>query len=159
MSLVQILTSFPHSILLVTVLYSLHINCGGKQITINGNETYDADTDTAGPSRFHLGGSNWGFSSTGHFIDNDRAEYSTWLNQSSLSMVDAELYTDARVSPISLTYYGFCLGNGNYTVNLHFAEIMFTDDQTYNTLGRRVFDVYIQVCNLTIFRPLSMQVF
>ncbi|KAK7313165.1 hypothetical protein VNO77_37642 [Canavalia gladiata] len=126
------------------VSYSLHINCGGKQITVNGNETYDADTDTAGPARFHLGGTNWGFSSTGHFMDNDRAEYSTWLNQSSISMADAELYMDARVSPISLTYYGFCLGNGNYTVNLHFAEVMFANDQTYNSLGRRVFDVYIQ---------------
>jgi len=30
-------------------------------------------------------------------------------------------------------------------VNLHFAEVMFTEDQTYNSLGRRIFDVYIQV--------------
>ncbi|KAK2368168.1 putative leucine-rich repeat receptor serine/threonine-protein kinase [Trifolium repens] len=30
------------------------------------------------------------------------------------------------------------------TVNLHFAEIMFTDDQTYSSLGRRIFDIYIQ---------------
>ncbi|KAI5411530.1 hypothetical protein KIW84_056557 [Lathyrus oleraceus] len=59
-------------------------------------------------------------------------------------MVDSELYMKARVSPISLTYYGFCLANGNYTVNLHFAEIMFTDGQTYGSLGRRVFDIYLQ---------------
>jgi hypothetical protein len=63
-------------------------------------------------------------------------------------MVDAELYMDARVSPISLIYYGFCLANGSYTVNLHFAEIMFTDDQTYASLGRRVFDIYLQVHGL-----------
>ncbi|KAJ1389313.1 Serine/threonine-protein kinase, active site [Sesbania bispinosa] len=126
------------------VSYSLHINCGGKQVTINGSETYDADTDIAGPSRFHLGGTNWAFSSTGHFLDNDRGDYYVWQNQSRLSMTDAELYMDARVSPISLTYYGFCLGNGNYTVNLHFAEVMFIDGQTYKSLGRRVFDVYIQ---------------
>ncbi|KDP24894.1 hypothetical protein JCGZ_25156 [Jatropha curcas] len=50
----------------------------------------------------------------------------------------------ARISPISLTYYGFCMGNGNYTVGLHFAEIMFTNDNTYNSLGRRIFDIYIQ---------------
>ncbi|GLT38035.1 hypothetical protein SLA2020_123060 [Shorea laevis] len=30
------------------------------------------------------------------------------------------------------------------TVNLHFAEIMFTDDKTYSSLGRRIFDIYIQ---------------
>ena len=131
--------------MLVPESYSLHINCGGKQVTVNGNETYDDDTDNAGPARFHLSGKNWGFSSTGHFMDNDRAEYYIWLNQSKLFMDDAELYMDARVSPISLTYYGFCLGNGNYTVNLRFAEVMFTEDQTYNSLGRRIFDVYIQV--------------
>ena len=112
---------------------------------MDGNETYDEDTDNAGPARFHLSGKNWGFSSTGHFMDNDRAEYYTWLNQSQLFLADAEIYMDARVSPISLTYYGFCLGNGNYTVNLHFAEVMFTEDQTFNSLGRRIFDVYIQV--------------
>ncbi|KAL5716581.1 hypothetical protein ACHQM5_018251 [Ranunculus cassubicifolius] len=55
-----------------------------------------------------------------------------------------ELYTTARLTPLSLTYYGFCLINGNYTVNLHFAEIMFTNDNTYRSLGRRIFDVYIQ---------------
>jgi len=66
-------------------------------------------------------------------------------------MVDTELYMNARVSPSSLTYYGFCLVNGNYTVNLHFAEIMFPDDQTYGSLGRRVFDIYLQVHALAIF--------
>ena len=62
-------------------------------------------------------------------------------------MANSELYTIARISPISLTYYGYFLGNGNYTVNLHFAEIMFTDDNTSSSLGRRLFDVYIQVNN------------
>ncbi|GLT46362.1 hypothetical protein SLA2020_201230 [Shorea laevis] len=59
-------------------------------------------------------------------------------------MKDSQLYISARLSPISLTYYSFCMGNGNYTVNLHFAEIMFTDDKTYKSLGRRIFDIYIQ---------------
>lgn len=93
---------FKLTILLDSVSYSLHINCGGKQITVNGNGTYDDDTDTAGPARFHLGGKKWGFSSTGHFMDNVRAEYSIWLNQSKLCIADVELYMDARVSPISL---------------------------------------------------------
>ena len=43
-----------------------------------------------------------------------------------------------------MTYYGFFLANGSYTVNLHFAEIMFTDHETYGSLGRRVFDIYMQ---------------
>ncbi|XP_019456015.1 PREDICTED: probable leucine-rich repeat receptor-like serine/threonine-protein kinase At3g14840 isoform X2 [Lupinus angustifolius] len=124
--------------------YSLHINCGGRMVTIN-ESTYDDDSDTAGPARFQQSGTRiWGFSNTGNFMDNDSSDYYTTPSQSNLSMTNAELYMNARISPISLTYYGFCLGNGNYTVNLHFAEIMFTDDQTYNSLGRRLFDIYIQ---------------
>ncbi|KAL5736613.1 hypothetical protein ACOSQ2_031401 [Xanthoceras sorbifolium] len=124
--------------------YSLHINCGGKQMTINGNTIFEDDTDRAGPSRY-VSRSNWAFSSTGHFLDDDRSpDTYIWTNSSILLMNDTQLYMQARLSPISLTYYGFCMGNGNYTVNLHFAEIMFTDDKTYNSFGRHVFDVYIQ---------------
>ncbi|CAL0310687.1 unnamed protein product [Lupinus luteus] len=127
--------------------YSLYINCGGKMVTIN-ESLYDGDSDAAGPARFQQSGTrNWGFSNTGNFMDNDGSDFYTPKNKSKLSMTNAELYMNARVSPISLTYYGFCLGNGNYTVNLHFAEIMFTDDQTYKSLGRRLFDIYIQVHN------------
>lgn len=91
-------------------------------------------------------GSNWGFSSTGHFLDDDRPTDSfVWPNSSTISGQNPQLYMDARLSPLSLTYYGFCLKNGNYTVNLHFAEIMFTDDRTSSSLGRRIFDVYVQV--------------
>jgi len=51
---------------------------------------------------------------------------------------------NAPDSPISMTYYGFCLENGNYTVFLHFAEIGFIDGQTFSNLGRGVFDIHIQ---------------
>ncbi|XP_045801008.1 probable leucine-rich repeat receptor-like serine/threonine-protein kinase At3g14840 [Trifolium pratense] len=124
--------------------YSLHINCGGKLITSSKSLTYDDDSNEVGPASFHQSESNWALSNTGHFFDSSLVDYYTWSNKTNISMENAELYTDARVSPLSLTYYGFCLGNGNYTVNLHFAEIMFTDDQTYNSLGRRIFDIYIQ---------------
>ncbi|KAK6230794.1 hypothetical protein QUC31_002312 [Theobroma cacao] len=129
--------------------YSLLINCGGRQVTLGGNTTYEEDTDGSGPSRFFQSRSNWAFSSTGHFLDDDRPT-DTYIgtNASKLSMNDSQLYMNARISPISLTYYGFCLGNGNYTVNLHFAEIMFTNDNTYSSLGRRIFDIYLQVLTL-----------
>ncbi|XP_045801016.1 probable leucine-rich repeat receptor-like serine/threonine-protein kinase At3g14840 isoform X2 [Trifolium pratense] len=125
--------------------YSLHINCGGHQATVN-RTSYVGDSDSSGPARFDVSPTeNWAFSSTGQFVDSDLLG-KTFSPQSisKLTMVDSELYMNARVSPISLTYYGFCLANGSYTVNLHFAEIMFTDDQTYSSLGRRVFDIYIQ---------------
>ncbi|WJX67811.1 hypothetical protein P8452_52247 [Trifolium repens] len=126
--------------------YSLRINCGGKLITYNESLTYDDDSNEIGPASFRRTASNWALSNTGHFFDrnNSLVDYSTWSNKTNLSMKNAELYMNARVSPLSLTYYGFCLGNGNYTVNLHFAEIMFTGDQTYSSLGRRIFDIYIQ---------------
>ncbi|KAM4103245.1 hypothetical protein ACJW30_06G065000 [Castanea mollissima] len=59
-------------------------------------------------------------------------------------MANPELYMTARLSPLSFTYCAFCLGNGPYKINLHFAEIKFTNDNTYSSLGRRVFDIYIQ---------------
>ncbi|XP_057725832.1 probable leucine-rich repeat receptor-like serine/threonine-protein kinase At3g14840 isoform X1 [Arachis stenosperma] len=124
--------------------YSLYINCGGKIITYNGNVTYDEDSQEAGQAKSLRSGSNWAISNTGHFFDSGVVDYYTWSNTSKLAMNNAELYMNARVSALSLTYYGYCMGNGSYTVNLHFAEIMFTDDQTYSSLGRRVFDIYIQ---------------
>ncbi|KAK8622618.1 hypothetical protein V6N13_117527 [Hibiscus sabdariffa] len=125
--------------------YSVHINCGGREVVIGGNTTYEDDADGAGASRFYQSRTNWAFSSTGHFLDDDRPSDSyIWSNSSKLSMNDSRLYMDARLSPLSLTYFGFCMGNGNYTVNLHFAEIIFTNDNTYSSLGRRIFDIYLQ---------------
>ncbi|KAI4333048.1 hypothetical protein L6164_017902 [Bauhinia variegata] len=112
-------------------------------ITANG-DTYDPDIDSGGPARFQMGGENWAYSNTGHFMDSDHSVSYTCSIQSWFAMDFVELYTNARASPNSLTYYGFCLANGIYTVKLHFPEIMFDDDGTYNSLGRRVFDVYIQ---------------
>ncbi|CAL0303723.1 unnamed protein product [Lupinus luteus] len=127
-----------------TLYYSLYINCGGKLITSNGSKSYDDDSSDMGAATFRQTGTNWAVMTSGHFLDSGRSDYYKWSNTTKLAMDNAELYMDARVSPNSLTYYGFCMGNGNYTVNLHFAEIMFTDDKTYSSLGRRVFDIYIQ---------------
>ncbi|GLU15103.1 hypothetical protein SLE2022_316280 [Rubroshorea leprosula] len=126
--------------------YSLYINCGGRTVTVNGNTTYEDDTDAEGPSKVVERSSYWAVSTTGNFLDDNDKDLDrfTVTNQSKLSMKDSELYMNARLSAISLTYYGFCMGDGNYTVNLHFAEIMFTDNKTYSSLGRRIFDIYIQ---------------
>ncbi|QHN96462.1 putative leucine-rich repeat receptor-like serine/threonine-protein kinase [Arachis hypogaea] len=126
---------------------SIHINCGGTSSVKVKGITYDED-GRDGTALFDRGqNKNWAVSTTGDYMDVE-AEYSTAsLNDTSaLSSNDAyhQLYNDARVSPISLTYYGFCLHNGNYKVKLHFAEIMFTNDQTYKSLGRRLFHIYIQ---------------
>ncbi|MFS8002759.1 putative Malectin domain-containing protein [Helianthus anomalus] len=43
-----------------------------------------------------------------------------------------------------LIYYGLCLLNVNYNLTLYFAEIVLSQDKSYNSLGKRVFDVYVQ---------------
>ncbi|PQP96912.1 putative leucine-rich repeat receptor-like serine/threonine-protein kinase [Prunus yedoensis var. nudiflora] len=136
--------------------YSLGINCGGKAVTVYGekDKTFEADTYSAGPSSFYQSTTNWALSSTGYFSDSgsledtltndDEGNLTYKLTNEIPAMANPQLYRDARLSPISLTYYGFCLANGKYTVNLHFAETVFTNGQTYKSLGRRIFDVYIQ---------------
>jgi len=77
-------------------------------------------------------------------MGNVHADY-TALNTLPLNINGPEYYETARLAPLSLKYYGLCMQKGNYKVKLHFAEIMFSNDQTYQSLGRRIFDVSIQV--------------
>ncbi|KAK4710936.1 hypothetical protein R3W88_005449 [Solanum pinnatisectum] len=124
--------------------YSVHINCGGESVTI-GDTTYEADEDSAGAAKFVYWKENWGSSNTGDFWDRPIAlnEYKA-TNVSSIKGHNSELYTTARLSALSLTYYGRCLENGNYTVTVHFAEIVIRDNRSFQSLGKRMFDVYIQ---------------
>ncbi|KAF4349435.1 hypothetical protein F8388_021018 [Cannabis sativa] len=124
--------------------YSLYINCGGKQTTVGGI-TYEGDQDSGGAAKLVHNSPSWGFSSTGDFWDvwSTTKDYIA-ENVSLLRMNNSELYTTARLSPLSLTYYARCLANGNYTVKLHFAEIVLRDNRSYYGVGRRMFDVYVQ---------------
>nr|POE70757.1 isoform 2 of probable lrr receptor-like serine/threonine-protein kinase [Quercus suber] len=65
-------------------------------------------------------------------------------NVSILTMNESELYTSARLSPLSFTYYARCLAKGTYNVKLHFAEIVIRDNRSFYSLGRRIFDIYVQ---------------
>lgn len=126
--------------------YSLHINCGGSEITI-GKLRYEADKTFGGEAQQISLKDNWEVSTTGRFWDMKENKPNMFIaeNVSILSMNNSELYTSARLSPLSLTYYARCLANGNYTVKLHFAEIVIRDNRSFQSLGRRIFDVYIQV--------------
>jgi len=135
---------------------SFHINCGGKDVK-NERIMYEGDQDSganAAAMNYYRSGSNWGFSSTGDFMDDNDFNSDRYTLQPSpnISLVDFGLYATARKTPLSITYYGYCLENGNYTVRLHFAEIEFTDEKLYNKVARRVFDIYIQVINY-LFLP------
>ena len=113
-------------------------------MTVDGNN-YESDSSLEGASKYYLSRSGkWAYSSTGNFIGESRASYVA-ENMTALTMPNAALYMSARLTPLSLKYYGLCMQPGNYTVKLHFAEIVFTDDQTFSSVGRRIFDISIQV--------------
>ncbi|XP_040374409.1 probable LRR receptor-like serine/threonine-protein kinase At1g53430 isoform X3 [Rosa chinensis] len=129
--------------------HSLFINCGGEETHDAVGNVYDQDNDT---SVFYLSPKrNWARSSVGNCYDSISNGNSSKLLKSircGLSS-EAHLYDNARTSPVSLKYYGFCLHKGKYNVTLHFAEIV--DEVTdihevidFRSTSKRVFDVYIQ---------------
>lgn len=114
----------------------------------NGEVLYEGDAGVeGGAARYYKSNNYWGFSSSGDFMDDNNYQNSRYV-KSVPSINIPELYTTARLSPVSLTYFRYCLDNGSYDVSLHFAEIQFTNDNTSNSLGRRIFDIYIQVTNI-----------
>ncbi|KAM7498587.1 hypothetical protein LguiA_023001 [Lonicera macranthoides] len=120
--------------------HSLFINCGGSRIDVGGNE-YEEDLTPFGPSYFYSSSEKWAYSSTGLYMGNDVGPYVT----TNTSYVSGEgFYTTARLAPTSIKYYGLCMRRGSYRVRLHFAEIMYSNDTTFSSLGRRIFDVSIQ---------------
>ncbi|ESW19974.1 hypothetical protein PHAVU_006G170500 [Phaseolus vulgaris] len=126
----------------------LHVNCGGKDVSVKddkGENLYVGDEDVQGGAAtyFYSNDDHWGFSSTGDFMDDFESQNVRYIVSLPSSNMP-ELYKTARVSPITLTYFHNCMANGNYTVNLHFAEIKFTNDKTYKSLGKRIFDIYVQ---------------
>ncbi|TQD86735.1 hypothetical protein C1H46_027758 [Malus baccata] len=122
--------------------HSLFINCGGEETTVGGN-IYDQDNDT---SLFYTSPKkNWAYSLSGDYgvIKSNSSDYIKSTTRG-VSITEAPLYEKARLSPVSLKYYAFCLRNGRYNVTLHFHEIIYTDNADYTSLKKRAFDVYIQ---------------
>ncbi|GKV44298.1 hypothetical protein SLEP1_g51490 [Rubroshorea leprosula] len=122
------------------------IKCGGPEMTADGIK-YEAENSSLGTASFNVVGTEkWAVSNVGLFSDRKNITYV----QNTLAEVrytnSPKLYQSSRISPGSLRYYGLGLENGPYTVNLHFAETAFDDQstQTWKSLGRRVFDIYIQ---------------
>ncbi|KAL6542753.1 hypothetical protein OROHE_010273 [Orobanche hederae] len=125
---------------------SLHVNCGGGDLIVkesNRRVIYEGDDDAGDNSARYLSDSYWGYVSTGDFMDEPNYQNTRSIRYTAATNL-SELYTTARLSPLSLTYFHYCLEKGSYNVSLHFAEILFANDQTYSELGRRMFDIYIQ---------------
>lgn len=125
--------------------HSLFINCGGTRTDFDGQE-YEEDL-TSEQAYFYSSQERWAYSTNGVFMGNANAPFVA----STPNVTGGDIYRTARFSPTSLRYVGLCMRKGSYKVRLHFAEISYTDDMTFSSLGRRYFDVSIQVSDMPIF--------
>ncbi|KAL6506870.1 hypothetical protein OROHE_022307 [Orobanche hederae] len=121
--------------------HSLFINCGGERTSFEGNE-YEENLSEQGPAHFESN-ERWAYSNAGVYMGLQEGRYRA-VNDTPMIEANAELYQTCRLSPSSIKYYGLCMRRGSYRVRLYFAEIMYFDNATYNSLGRRIFDVAIQ---------------
>ncbi|XP_058182595.1 probable LRR receptor-like serine/threonine-protein kinase At1g56140 isoform X3 [Rhododendron vialii] len=121
------------------------INCGGPEITSSSQIVYEWDDETLGPATYYESSTKrWAVSNVGHFNDINNPQYTSVSSSPVITNSDSRLFQTARISPGSLRYFGLGLENGNYNVTLQFAETAFLNPPTRNSLGRRVFDIYIQ---------------
>uniref|UniRef100_A0A7N2LJM3 non-specific serine/threonine protein kinase n=1 Tax=Quercus lobata TaxID=97700 RepID=A0A7N2LJM3_QUELO len=120
------------------------IKCGGPHITSSNGILYERDNETLGPVIYYVVDTErWVLSNVGYFSGSNNAQYTSSSLSQFTNTLDLELFQTARLSASSLRYYGLGLENGNYTVSLRFAEIAFVNSNTWQSLGRRVFDIYI----------------
>ncbi|CAN6545873.1 unnamed protein product [Malus baccata var. baccata] len=128
---------------------SFAINCGGPQMMGRDDILYEIEDSALGPATFSVTSTKkWVVSNAGLFPE--YIKNPSFLVKSHVQVtgtdVTPELFQTSRMSPGSLRYYGLGLENGPYTVTLQFAETVYESrtSQTWESLGRRVFDIYIQ---------------
>ncbi|KAI3510075.1 hypothetical protein L1887_25602 [Cichorium endivia] len=121
---------------------SFGINCGGPQITSSRQIVHEQESEALGAATYYLDPDRrWGVSNVGQRMN---PKYLASTQRQFTNTIDSLLFQSARLSAGSLRYYGLGLENGNYTVNLQFAEIVMQGGPNWRGLGRRVFDIYIQ---------------
>ncbi|MQL75535.1 hypothetical protein Taro_007922 [Colocasia esculenta] len=125
---------------------SFGIKCGGRRsITASDTIVYEVDDQNLTTASYYVTDTTkWGVSSTGRFLDSRSPSYTRSVSNQFPNTLDTELFQTARLSPSSLRYYGLGLENGNYTIKLQFSETAYPDTATWQSVGRRVFDIYIQ---------------
>ncbi|KAH9747521.1 non-specific serine/threonine protein kinase [Citrus sinensis] len=122
------------------------IKCGGKQMRAD-NIVYEADNSSLSASSYAVTNTEkWGVSNVGFFYERENPAYVLNTLGQVTGTRTPELYQTSRISPGSLRYYGLGLENGPYNVSLLFAETNILDRSTerWESLARRVFDIYIQ---------------
>ncbi|XP_028752448.1 probable LRR receptor-like serine/threonine-protein kinase At1g56140 isoform X2 [Neltuma alba] len=127
------------------IYYNFAIKCGGPSITSSERITYERDNETLGPATYYVTDTTrWAVSNVGLFTGTNNPQYTSFVSNQFTGTVDSELFQTARLSASSLRYYGLGLENGDYNISLYFAETSILDTSTWRSLGRRVFDIYIQ---------------
>ncbi|KAK4416972.1 putative LRR receptor-like serine/threonine-protein kinase [Sesamum alatum] len=124
---------------------SFAINCGGLQMRSSDQTTYEMDNETLGPATYYMTRTGrWAVSNAGLPSDSNSPAYRSSSSSQFTNTLDSELFQTARISAGSLRYYGLGLENGNYTISLQFAETSILGTRTWRSVGRRVFDIYVQ---------------
>ncbi|CAO2164034.1 unnamed protein product [Urochloa humidicola] len=125
---------------------SFAVDCGSdRSMRSLDNTMYEIDPTNLGAASYYVTGqTRWGVSNVGKFNQAANKSYIIYSSQQFQNALDSELFQTARMSPSSLRYYGIGLENGNYMVDLQFAELAFPDSDTWQSRGRRVFDIYVQ---------------
>ncbi|KAL8505344.1 hypothetical protein ACS0TY_016547 [Phlomoides rotata] len=121
------------------------VKCGGPEIRSSDQTVYERENEPLGPATYYVTNTQrWAVSNAGLYVDNNNASYITTSSSQFTNTLDSELFQSSRISAGSLRYYGLGLENGNYTVRLQFAESAILGTRTWQSLGRRVFHIYIQ---------------
>ncbi|KAH7528129.1 hypothetical protein FEM48_Zijuj05G0039000 [Ziziphus jujuba var. spinosa] len=116
----------------------LAINCGGQEIISSDHFVYERDDETLGPATYFVSNSKrWAVSNVGHFTGKNNPPYIYFSPRQFAKTLDSELFQTSRLSASSLRYDGLGLENGNYNMNLQFAEVAFDDSSSWISLGRR----------------------
>ncbi|PIN19530.1 Serine/threonine protein kinase [Handroanthus impetiginosus] len=146
--------SFSYNVyIIMPVDSSFAIKCGGPQIRSSDQIVYERDNETRGPATYYMiNTQRWAVSNVGIPSDSNNPQYMTSSSSQYTNTLDPELFQTARISTGSLRYYGLGLENGNYTLRLQFAETPIQGTRTWWSLGRRVFDIYVQVKDFDIRR-------
>ncbi|KAJ0081257.1 hypothetical protein Patl1_11748 [Pistacia atlantica] len=112
------------------------------------NVVYEAENSSLGAASFNIiSTEKWAVSNVDLFSESKNPTYVGTTHAQVIGVRAPELYQTSRLSPGSLRYYGLGLENGLYNVSLLFAETAIEDPstQSWQSLGRCVFDIYIQV--------------
>lgn len=134
--------------------FNFFVNSGGPDIKSSSGALYENDEEPLGPASFFVSKTQrWAVSNVGLFTGSNSNQYVARSATKFANTSDSELFQSARLSASSLRYYGLGLENGGYTVTVQFAEIQIGGSNTWTSLGRRLFDIYVQVSTITLNFP------